>query len=270
MRSGLLRGAEHTQLGAISTLAEGRAAIALSRGGAPKTYQYTEPNEDACAFAYEGESSLVAVADGHWGSGGSVLALERILSHHAPRWLSQSGVGGASTLASRWCDDAPDVLADLNHTLLAEADESLIGRTTLSLCLQPAGGKLLVLSAGDSHIFAYGGKQVRELCPQPEGSRACYLGDPSLEREGLRDGARADVVSGWIGAVLLATDGLSESGIGVDDPVSSASHATQMARAAEPELKPLTAARTLASEALLAQRRNRSGDNVGTACLWWE
>ena len=269
MRTGLLRGSEHTQLGAISTLAEGRAAIALSRGGAPKTYRYTDPNEDACAFAYSGESSLVAVADGHWGAGGAAAALERILSHHAPRWLESTGLG-ATSLASRWCDEAPDVLADLNHALLSQAGESLIGRTTLSLCLQPAGGKLLVLAAGDSHVFAYGGKQVREVCPMPAGARPCYLGDPSLDRGHLQAGARADVISGYVGAVLLSTDGLSEPGIGVDNPVASAAHAMRVGRSADGDLKPLSAARSLAAEALNAQRRNRAGDNVGVACLWQE
>jgi len=269
MRTALLRGSEHTQLGAISTLAEGPAAIALSRGGAPKTYSYTDPNEDACAFAYQDESSLVAVADGHWGSGGAARALERILSHHAPRWLGTSGLG-AVTLASRWVEEAPDVLADLNQALLVEAGHSLIGRTTLSLCLQPAGGKLLVLAVGDSHVFACGRGQVRELCPHPASARACYLGDPSLEREHLQAGVRADVVSGWIGAVLLATDGLSEKGIGVEDPAASAARAALAARGTEGDLKPLAAARALAADALQAQRRNRAGDNVGTACLWFE
>jgi hypothetical protein len=43
MRSGLLRGREHTKLGAVATLAEGPCAIALSRGGHKKTYRHRAP-----------------------------------------------------------------------------------------------------------------------------------------------------------------------------------------------------------------------------------
>ena len=49
MRSALLRGREHGLLGAVDAIAEGNAAIALSRGGAAKRYAYREPNEDAAA-----------------------------------------------------------------------------------------------------------------------------------------------------------------------------------------------------------------------------
>ena len=263
MRFGLLRGWDHNQLGSISTLAEGRAAVALSRGGAPKNYPYTDPNEDACAFAFAGESALVAVADGHWGAGGSSTALERILEHHAPRWLAHPDP------TERWCDEGPEVLADLSRALLAEAGESLIGRTTLSLCFRPAPNTLLVLAAGDSHVFACSGGGVRELCPQPAGARIRFVGDPDFEPERWQQAARTDVVTGPSDAVLLATDGLSERGIGVENPAAAAAQAASAAHASDPELRPLEAARALASEALQAQRRNRAGDNVATACLWW-
>ena len=268
MRSGLLLGSDHTQLGAVSALSEGRAGIALSRGGAPKTYRYQDPNEDACLFAYEGESWLVAVADGHWGAAGSAIALERIVEQHAPRWLAPPALAAAS-LEGRWVDEAPEVLADLNHTLLAAGGEDLVGRTTLALCVCPEGGNLLVLAAGDSHVFALTQEGLQEHCALPSGGRPFYLGDPALERRHLQAGARAQVVYGSPGAVMLATDGLSEAGIGVDDPLSSTAESLRRAAEQEEDLGPLVAARSLAETALAAQQRNRSGDNVAIACLWW-
>ena len=86
MRTGLLRGREHLLFGALSALAERRVAIALSRGGAEKNYSHRDPNEDACGFAWSDHAWLVAVADGHWGSRGAELALDRLLERHAPRW----------------------------------------------------------------------------------------------------------------------------------------------------------------------------------------
>jgi len=44
MRSALLRGRDYTRLGITAAVAEGRAAIAISRGGAPKSYRYRDPN----------------------------------------------------------------------------------------------------------------------------------------------------------------------------------------------------------------------------------
>ena len=48
----MLRGRDHTRIGVTSAVAEGCAAIALSRGGAPKSYRYRDPNEDAALFAF--------------------------------------------------------------------------------------------------------------------------------------------------------------------------------------------------------------------------
>ena len=47
MRTATLIGRDHHVIGALAAVAEGPAAITLSRGGARKTYEHTEPNEDA-------------------------------------------------------------------------------------------------------------------------------------------------------------------------------------------------------------------------------
>ena len=93
MRSALLRGRDHTRLGITAAVAEGRAAIALSRGGAPKSYRHRDPNEDAALFA-EGEGGiLLAVADGHGGCDAAETAVERLLARFAPAWTDAAAPG---------------------------------------------------------------------------------------------------------------------------------------------------------------------------------
>ena len=100
MRSALLRGRDHTRLGITAAVAEGRAAIALSRGGAPKSYRYRDPNEDVALFA-EGEGGiLLAVADGHGGCDAAETAVEKLLASFAPAWTGLRRAGPARRLAA--------------------------------------------------------------------------------------------------------------------------------------------------------------------------
>ena len=69
---------------------------------------------------------------------------------------------------------------------------------------------------------------------------------------------------------MLATDGLSERGIGVSDPRAAAATAVAEAARVDAARRPLTAARRLAELALAAQREQRAGDNVATAVCWLE
>jgi serine/threonine protein phosphatase PrpC len=266
MRTGLLLGRDHTRLGAVAALAEGRAAVALSRGGAAKTYGHRDPNEDACAFAFTDHAYLIAVTDGHWGSSGAALALERILERHAPRWVAPTAIA----LAERWSSEAPDVVIDLNRTLLT-AGESMesVGRTTLTLCLvRPADGWWAGLCIGDSHFFHIDGSCVREHFSAAE-SGNLYVGDPRIDRERAEQGVRAGVERGEPGACfVLATDGLSERGIGVEDPAKAVAESFSTGRGDDEALRPLVTARGLVERALEAQRRQRAGDNIATACLW--
>ena len=61
MRSARLLGRDQSALGAVAAIAEGRAAITLSLGGALKTYHHTDPNEDAACFAL-GAGGMLAAA----------------------------------------------------------------------------------------------------------------------------------------------------------------------------------------------------------------
>ena len=73
----------------IATIAEGRCAIAISRGGARKTYRHKHLNEDVAAFITGDGGSLVAVADGHSGCEASETAVTTLAERHAPRWTAQ-------------------------------------------------------------------------------------------------------------------------------------------------------------------------------------
>jgi serine/threonine protein phosphatase PrpC len=262
MRTGLLRGRDHTLLGGVAVLAEGRVAIALSRGGAAKTYRHRDVNEDAALFAWSEHAQLLAVADGHWGSEGAALALDRIVTQHAPRWLGASAEG----LAAHWPDEGPALAVDLGLALVRER----VGRTTLSLCLvRPAEGWLLGLAVGDSHLFHVGDGAVRELCARDASDRTVFLGDSGLEAAEVAAASRTACEPAPAGgALLLATDGLSEPGIGVEDPAAAAAESAAAAANARAELRPLEAARRLAEIALAAHRRQQSGDNVAVACAW--
>ncbi len=89
MKTAVLRGREHTLLGGISAIAEGSAAVVLSRGGAKKAYYCTDPNEDVAGFA-EGEGGvLLLVADGHYGHQAAEVAVERVLEVYAPEWTGR-------------------------------------------------------------------------------------------------------------------------------------------------------------------------------------
>ncbi len=267
MRTGLLLGRDHTRIGDLAALAEGRSAVALSRGGAAKTYDYRDPNEDACAFAFTDHAYLVAVADGHWGSGGAALALERLLERHAPRWLAPTTIA----LAERWPTEAPDVVQDLDRTLVSAGEGvNTIGRTTLTLVVaRPADGWWSGLCVGDSHLFEIEGDAVHEHFPA-SGRGGLFVGDPRTDRERAEAGTRAGVQALTPSTCfVLATDGLSEQGIGVHDPGRAVADAFLAARESDdPSLRPLAAARHLAETALESHRRRKAGDNIATACLW--
>ncbi len=69
-------------------------------------------------------------------------------------------------------------------------------------------------------------------------------------------------------ALVLATDGLSERGIGVDEPEEAVEHAVQAA-ALEPEAgRAEMLARKVVETALSSHQKRRSGDNIAAAVAW--
>ena len=139
-------------------------------------------------------------------------------------------------------------------------------RTTLALALlRPAEDLLAYASVGDSHVFRVDAERTAELAVA-RGRPVAFLGFDAETPKSLggKCVVRTAVLEG-AGAVALATDGLSERGIGVDDPASAVADAVRSALSLARDLRPGAAARGIVERALDAQRRHRAGDNVASA-----
>ncbi|MGH0038165.1 MAG: protein phosphatase 2C domain-containing protein [Myxococcota bacterium] len=275
MRSALLRGRDHVLLDAVEAQAEGPVAVALSRGGAAKTYGHQEPNEDAALFAIGDAGVLVAVADGHYGASGAEQALEALRSEAAPAWLGPEGPGDEAA----WRGEIVGRFAEIDAAILLRARDAglMAAPTTLSLVVaRPAEQRFWHASVGDSHVFEVHreGAVARDLSARALlPGRPGYLGDGFASRAELADrvetGSARDT---GLCAIALATDGLSEVGIGVADPASALVELATGPVSAEPgaALRPLALARGLVEIANAAHRRHRSGDNIASAVVWLE
>ena len=268
MRSALLRGREHVEIGAVSTIAEGRAAVAISPGGAPKAYAHTDPNEDAALFAFGPEGVLLAVADGHWGFEAAEVSLEYLLETPAPHWTDIGVVGLDS-----WRRQALAVLGDANAEILREAvgSESTHPRTTLALALAlPGTGALLHAAVGDSHIFRVAAGEVVDLAVrETSDEKTWFLGasDETAESIGTHCAIGGEPLADTE-VLVLATDGLSERLVGVTHPEQAVFEAVTRAREAPPELRARETARIVVEIANDAHRKNPSGDNISAAVVW--
>jgi serine/threonine protein phosphatase PrpC len=270
VRSALFRGREHLRHGVVDTVAEGPAAIAISIGGREKTYSHLDPNEDAALFAIGPQGILVAVADGHRGFEASEVALDHLASDLAAQWTQSGEVDSAS-----WERHVLAVLWDANERILRELfnTEKQGSRTTLALALLiPERDLLLHASIGDSHIFQARAEGVEGLALfASEDDKTAFLGHASQTPEGLREKCAIGYRTlAGTRAVVLATDGLSERGVGVPDPEAAVAEVVEATRAAPAPLRAREAARGLAELALSAHRRNPSGDNIAAAVVWLE
>jgi hypothetical protein len=263
VRSALLRGREHTALGVTGAIAEGPLAIAISRGGFAKQYGYVDANEDGAAFAWGERALFAAVADGHSGFEAAEVALEHLLEHPAAHWTESAGPPSAES----WRRHALAALTDAALHIGVERRAGSRSRTTLTLALAvPSARQCYYAAVGDSHLFAVAGDRARELAPAEKSS--AFLGDPTVT-EKLADHCRLGVFSlAGVRALVLATDGLSEEGIGVADPSAAVYAAARAADAERAELRPLALARAVCEEACASHRTHHSGDNIAAAVLW--
>lgn len=271
MKTAILRGRDHQKVGDLAVEGLGRTAIALSRGGAPKTYDHTDPNEDCTAFAIDEGGALLLAADGHHGDAGSEAAVEALLAEFAPR-LTAAGAPAASRDA--WRELAFDALLRANRAVLEIAGRRRTdpAPTTLVLALvRPQDDLLLHASVGDSHLFAVEHGRALELGGRdPAWKFTPFLGYEQAKRELLERYARVDVRAlADLRAVALVTDGISEPGIGVEDP-AQAVHASiagvEIGTAAD--LSAVRACRAIAETAMHAHRRQRAGDNLACSVVW--
>jgi hypothetical protein len=276
-RAALLRGRDHLRYGAVAAVAEGPAAIALSIGGARKAYSHVDPNEDAALFALGPGGALVAVADGHDGAEGAEAAVAYLRDEIAPGWTAAREAWSASEAPPAtprdWERLALGAIAGANLAILREAEQRgrPPARATLALALvRPADGLALHACIGDSHLYLLDAEGLRdEGWSSERDGRPRFLGFEPESAEALRGQCRVGARSlAGLRACVLATDGLSEHGIGVRDPAAAVAEALAAAAGRPAQLRALETCRALAEAALGAQRRQRSGDNVATAALW--
>ena len=263
MKAVLLVGREHGEVGAVAERALSRVAVAISRGGAEKRYEYTDPNEDVALAAEGAHGMLVAVADGHWGHRAAEVALVHLRDEYFEAWLD-----GAERSAESWYQDVLHALVAANDAILAAHTERENPRTTLALAFaRPAADLLITASAGDSHLFVAGEKQVIEYLPRQR--KQSFLGHARRKPSQLARELRIEVHPLGDARVLLAvTDGISEHGIGVDDPREAVRTALAKADAAAASARVPVAARALVDTALTAHVRNDAGDNIAAAVAW--
>ncbi len=261
MTSLLLRGRDSVEIGAVSDSGSAGIAAALSRGGAPKRYQYVDPNEDAALAAGGARGALVAVADGHWGHRAAEQALE-CLDDESTEWLD-----GAPREPDAWYQTGLAALVAINEEVIAARRGDERSRTTLSFALaRPAENLLLHASLGDSHLFVVDRIVASEI-PHPR--RPTFVGARTLRASEVEQVGRLGVqpLDAPL-AIVAATDGLSETAIGVVDPAGAAYAAILAASDEPPEARALAAARRLVEAALAAHRENDAGDNIAVSVAW--
>jgi hypothetical protein len=271
MKTAFLRGRDHHRIGAVELTGIGPVAIALSRGGARKTYSYTDPNEDCVALAVGEGGQLVVAADGHHGELGSEAAVQSILEEFAPSWTAATA---PATAEDDWRSLALDALLRANRAVLEIAGRSELppAPTTFVLALRrPADDLLLSLSVGDSHVFAIDAERATELGGRdPSWKFTPFLGYEQAKRETIEKFSVVGMRSlDGLRAVVLATDGLSEPGIGVEDPGGVVHEATRRVALEEPaDRRAVAICRRVVDTALQSHRSQRSGDNMGCSVLW--
>jgi len=258
----LLAGRDFTETGVLEVQAGERVAVAISRGGAPKLYDYTDPNEDATLCAEGPGGQLIAVADGHWGHDGARAALERLASTGGEDWLTSQ-----TRDPDEWRRVIFQGVQEAHEAVLRTHGEERRPRTTLALALtRPREGWIFAASVGDSHVFRVDAKGAVDL-GWPRRSRSRFLGHRDADAEWVERATRiatSALRDAW--GIAAVTDGISEPGIGLDEPEAAVERAFTEARAQRTGA--FGAAEGIAEAANAAQRRNAAGDNVGVAVAW--
>jgi serine/threonine protein phosphatase PrpC len=201
--------------------------------------------------------------------------LDMILDRIAPEW-----VAGEAPMSSpdEWRQVGLRALQTANQAILDEARETGLpgGQTTLSIALvRPDQNLLLCASMGDSLIFRVGADVTESLgCAvgdaSPDGvKRAYFLGYSEIGESRLEGMCRVQSLSlGATHAVVLATDGLSEPGIGLAEPAAAVEESVRHAAELALDRRALEASKSVAEAALEAHRIHRAGDNIAAALLW--
>ena len=271
MQTAFLRGRQHPQLGRLELDGLGPAAIALSRGGARKTYSYTDPNEDCVAFALDDGGLMAVAADGHHGELGSEAAVQAILEGYAETWTAATSPASSE---SDWRGQAIDALLTCNHAILEVAGRNQIppAPTTFVVALvRPQEDLFLHISVGDSHLFTVESGSAVDLGGRDaDWEFTPFLGYEEARPELLEQYAKIGVRDlADLRAVVLATDGLSEPGIGLADPPGAVFSAVGRAELdMTPDRRPVETCRAIVESAMRSHQEQKAGDNMGCAVLW--
>ena len=273
MQTAFLRGRDHQQVGRLELEGVGHAAIALSRGGARKTYSHTDPNEDCVAFALGEGGTLAIAADGHHGELGSEAAVQILLEEFAARWTAPQA---PTTDETAWQTLGLDALMAANRAILEIAGRNQLPpapTTFVAALVRPGEDLMLHLSVGDSHLFAVGPGYATELGGRDSSWKFTpFLGYEEARPELLQQYAKVGVRRlSDLRAVVLATDGLSEPGIGVADPAHAVQGAVgRAAMEAPPDRRAVDTCRSVIEVAMRSHRDQKAGDNMGCSVLWLE
>lgn len=273
MQTAFLRGRHHQQIGRLELDGTGPAAVALSRGGARKTYSHTDPNEDCVAFA-QGEGGLLALAaDGHHGELGSEAAVETLLEGFGARWTAAAP---AAQDEAGWRAQLIEALLASNRAILEVAGRNQLPpapTTFVGALIRPAEDRLVHFSVGDSHVFAVDRGVATDLGGRdPSWKFTPFLGYEQANAELLEQYANLGVRSAQgLQALVLATDGLSEPGIGVPDPPTTVGGiVARVASEAPLDRRAVDTCRAVVETAMRAHRDQKAGDNMGCSVLWLE
>lgn len=273
-----LYGRNCTQLQETDLISESGASIGLSRGGAAKTYDHVDPNEDCAFFALGDGGMLLAVADGHRGFDAADTAIFNLEEYHAARWTQ-----AAPITAESWPALALNCLVNLNSAIFCHSARATKGlfRTTFSVALiRPAEGLLHYASMGDSHIYRVAPSGTADLVWEKSANGATYYLGGAKETHAsiaahciIGSEALADTVG-----VIAATDGISERGIGLSQVEATVSKIVLQARNQSLHADPsfsnrsgpdgdpaLCATREILRETLEAHAKNKAGDNIALA-----
>ena len=263
MNAAVLFGRSQMVLGAVGEAAGAGCGAALTRGGAPKPYAHTDPNEDAVLAARGARGALVAVADGHWGARAAEIAIETVRDAHLADF-----VDGPERSADRWYQAVLHLVVTANDAILKSHTDDNRWRTTFALALlRPAEELLVATSVGDSHLFAGSSDGVREILQKQR--KITVLGNTRWTPSQAERNARFDVCPiGGADVLVAVTDGISESGIGVADPLATVSEIVTASRALVPEARAARAARAVVDAGVAAHVANRAGDNVAAGVAW--
>ena len=137
--------------------------------------------------------------------------------------------------------------------------------------LRPADDLLLHFSVGDSHIFAVDPDYATDLGGRdPEWKFTPFLGYEEARRELMEEYS----IIGFrslkdLRAVVLATDGLSEPGIGVTDPSGAVYSTVARVELDQPDdRRAVEICRGVVEVALRAHRLQKAGDNMACSVVW--